>query len=52
MKVYAVCIECDDSYYGYLAPEKIFKDKDRAQAYANGLFDDDYYVAVKEYEVE
>lgn len=52
MKVYAVCRECDDSYYGYLAPDKIFKDKEKAQEYARDLMEDDYNVIIKEYEVE
>jgi hypothetical protein len=52
MKVYAVCELCDDYYYGYLAPRKIFEDKKKAQVYAKELIEDDYNVAVKEYEVE
>jgi hypothetical protein len=52
MKVYAVCEECDDSYYGYLAPRKVFKNKEKAEAYAKDLMEDDYNVAIKEYEVE
>ena len=52
MKVYAVCKACDDDYYGYLAPEKVFKDKEKASEYARELFDDDYNAAVMEYEVE
>ncbi len=52
MKVYAVCELCDDYYYGYLAPRKVFKDKTIAQAYSKDLMEDDYNVAIKEYEVE
>lgn len=52
MKVYAVCELCDDYYYGYLAPSKIFKDKEKAQAYAKDLYEDGYELTIKEYEVE
>ena len=52
MKVYAVCELCDDYYYGYLAPRKVFKNKEKAQAYAKDLMEDDYNVIIKEYEVE
>lgn len=52
MKVYAVCKECDDSYYGYLAPSKIFKDKKKAESYATELMADFYDVMIKEYELE
>ena len=52
MKVYAVCEACDDTYYGYLAPSKIFKDKAKAQACAKELYDDGYDYNVFEYEVE
>lgn len=52
MKVYAVCEMCGDSYYGCLAPDKIFKDKEKAQAYAQDMYDDYYNVTIKEYELE
>ena len=52
MKVYAVCELCDDYYYGYLAPRKLFKDKEKAQAYAKDLAEDAYDVTIKEYELE
>jgi hypothetical protein len=52
MKVYAVCDICGDSYYGYLSPRKIFKDKERADAYARELYDDGWDVSVMEYELE
>lgn len=52
MKVYAVCHICGDSFYGDLAPEKIFKDKERADAYARELYDDGWDVTVREYELE
>lgn len=52
MKVYAVCRECDDAYYGYVKPDKIFKDLENAKAYAKELFEDDYICAVVEYELE
>lgn len=52
MKVYAVVTECDDYLYGYLAPDRIFRDKDKASEYANELRENDYYVVVNEYEVE
>ncbi len=52
MKVYAVCDLCDDHFYGFLEPIKIFKDKERAQAYAKDISDDYYRVTVKEYELE
>lgn len=52
MKVYAVCEACDDTYYGYLAPSKVFKDKAKAQDYAKELYDDGLDVTIKEYEVE
>lgn len=51
-KVYTVCEACGDSYYGYLAPSKIFKDKAKAQAYAKELYDEGFEVTIKEYEVE
>lgn len=52
MKVYAVCDICDDTCYGDLAPRKIFKDKERADAYARELYDDGWDVTVREYELE
>lgn len=52
MKVYAVCELCDDYYYGYLAPRKLFKDKEKAQAYAKELIEYYYDVTIKEYELE
>lgn len=52
MKVYAVCELCDDYYYGYLAPRKIFTNKGKAQAYAQDLTEDYYDVTIKEYEFE
>lgn len=52
MKVYAVCRECNDCYYGFLAPDKIFKDKEKAQAYAKELIEYYYDVTIKEYELE
>lgn len=52
MKVYAVCEACGDSYYGYLAPSKVFKDKAKAQDYAKDLYEDGCEVTIKEYEVE
>ena len=52
MKVYAVCKECEDYYYGYLAPDKIFKDKDKAESYAKELEEDYYDATIKEYELE
>ena len=52
MKVYAICEACDDTYYGYLAPSKVFKNKADAQAYARELTEDFYNVIIKEYEVE
>lgn len=52
MKVYAVCEACDDTYYGYLAPSKVFKDKAKAQDYAKELAQDFYDVTIKEYELE
>lgn len=38
--------------YGFLEPIKIFKDKERAHAYAKDISDDYYRVTVKEYELE
>jgi uncharacterized protein YozE (UPF0346 family) len=52
MKVYAVCELCDDSFYGYLAPDRIFRDKEKANAHAKEIYDDGQYVTVKEYELE
>lgn len=52
MKVYAVCEECDDSCYGYLAPRKIFNDREKAESYAMELIADFYDVIIKEYELE
>ena len=52
MKVYVVCRECNDCYYGFLAPDKIFKDKEKAQAFAKKLVEDYYDVTIKEYELE
>lgn len=52
MKVYAVCEACGDSYYGDLAPRKIFKDKEKADAYARELYDDCWDVTIREYELE
>ena len=52
MKVYAVCELCDDYYYGYLAPRKVFKDKEKAEAYAKDLYEDGYELTIKEYELE
>ena len=52
MKVYTVCKECDDIYYGYVKPDRIFDTFEKAQAYAHELFEDDYLAAVIEYEVE
>lgn len=52
MKVYAVCKECDDIYYRYVKPDKIFDTQEKAQAYARELFEDNYLCAIIEYEVE
>jgi len=52
MKVYAVCKACDDDYYGYVKPDRIFGTLEKAQAYAKELYDDDYISAIIEYEVE
>ena len=52
MKVYAVCDICDDPCYDDLAPRKIFKDKERADAYARELYDDGWDVSVMGYELE
>lgn len=52
MKVYAVCDICEDPCYGDLAPRKIFKDKEMADAYARELYDDGWDVTVREYELE
>lgn len=52
MKVYAVCRACDDIYYGYVKPDKIFWTLEKAQAYAKELYDEEYLSAVIEYEVE
>ena len=48
MKVYGVCVECTDSYYGYNPPRKIFSSKEKAEKYVKENFeyneeDDSYY---------
>lgn len=52
MKVYAVCEACDDTYYGYLKPLKVFGTREKASALVRELDEDGYDYNVFEYEVE
>lgn len=52
MKVYGVCVQCSDDYYGYNPPRKMFSTKEKAEQYLKDKFknkgelvfkEDDYY---------
>lgn len=52
MKVYCVCQECDDTYYGHLKPLKVFGSRDKASALVKELYEDGYNYNIFEYELE
>lgn len=51
-KIYAVCLECDDNYYGYLKPQKVFSTRAKAEAFVREQAEDGWYYGIFEYTIE
>lgn len=43
MKVYALCTECEDSWYGFSQPYKIFETIEKAKSYLESNYKDVKY---------